>query len=77
MAATYQDVRQLAKELPLEQRVMLANDLLETAGPDSFTGNDEAWDAEIERRVAEIQAGTAPSCSVAEFEADLRSITRS
>jgi putative addiction module component (TIGR02574 family) len=74
MAVTYRQVQQLAHELPLEERVILANDLLADAGPDTFAGDDAAWDAEIARRVAEIKAGTAETCSMEELEADWRSI---
>lgn len=74
MPTTYQQVQQLAHKLPLEERMMLANDLLETAGPDFFAGDDAAWDSEIARRVAEIKAGTAETCSLEEIEADWRAI---
>ncbi len=73
MPVTYQQVQQLAHELPLEERVMLANDLLADAGPDLFAGDDAAWDAEIARRVAEIKAGTAETISLEEFEKSMRS----
>jgi hypothetical protein len=33
-----------------------------------------AWDPEITRRVEEIKAGRAVTCSLAEIEADLRTV---
>jgi len=78
MAHTYEEVRQIAQELPEDQRILLANSLWESV--DTGEGNateaeiDAAWDGEIERRVAEIKAGTAVTYSLDEVAAELRSI---
>ena len=77
MAPTLQQVQQLAHELPLNERILLASNLLEEIeadAPDTFAGDDTAWDAEIARRVAEVKAGTAETCSLEELKADARSI---
>jgi putative addiction module component (TIGR02574 family) len=75
MPYTYEEVQQFARELPEDQRILLANSLWESAD----AGEDEAeitaaWEPEIARRVEEIKAGTAVTCSLAEVEADLRTI---
>ena len=76
MPHTYEEVRQIACELPEEQSILLANSLWESVdtGVDSATEIDAAWDGEIARRVAEIKAGTAVTYTLQEVEADLRSI---
>jgi hypothetical protein len=77
MRHSYDEVRQFAEELPEDQRVLLANLLWESAsGCDRETTDAEiaaAWDSEIARRVSEIKAGTAVTCSVSDLEKDLRS----
>jgi hypothetical protein len=42
--------------------------------PPAFSDDDPNWESEIARRVAEIKAGTAETCSLEELEADARSI---
>jgi putative addiction module component (TIGR02574 family) len=80
MPHSYEEVRQIASELPEDQRILLANSLWESVGPcedeTTETEIDAAWDDEIARRVAEIKAGKAVTCSLEEVEADLRSILR-
>jgi putative addiction module component (TIGR02574 family) len=78
MPHSYEEVRQIACELPVDQRVLLANSLWESVnhGENDATQAeiDAAWDGVIARRVAEIKAGTAVTCSLQEVEADLRAI---
>jgi putative addiction module component (TIGR02574 family) len=78
MPYSYEEVRQIACELPKEQRALLATSLWESVEADgtdiSEAEVDASWDAEIERRVAEIKAGTAVTSSLQEVEADLRAI---
>jgi putative addiction module component (TIGR02574 family) len=80
MPRTYEEVRQIASELPEEQRIQLAECLWESVvfGEDEATEAEvaAAWDEEIGRRVAEIKAGTAVTYSQEEVEAELRSIVR-
>jgi putative addiction module component (TIGR02574 family) len=80
MSHSYEEVLQMARELPEDQRILLANSLWESldSGENEPTEAeiDAAWDAEIEHRVQEIKAGTAMTYSLEEVEADLRSIVR-
>lgn len=59
MPHTYEEVRQIASELPEAQRILLANSLWESVGSDS--GNaaeiEAEWDGEIKRRLDEIDSG--------------------
>jgi putative addiction module component (TIGR02574 family) len=61
MPRSFEEVRQIANELPVNQRILLANSLLESAVPaeDEATEPevDAAWDAEIKRRLEEIDSG--------------------
>jgi putative addiction module component (TIGR02574 family) len=78
MPRSYEEVRQIAWELPEDQRILLATSLWESVEADgadvSEAEVDASWDAEIGRRVAEIKAGTAVTYSLGEVEADLRAI---
>jgi len=80
MPRSLEEVRQIAYELPEDQRILLAESLLESveSSEDDATEAeiDAAWDPEIERRVAEIKAGTAVTYSLEEVEAELRAIVR-
>jgi len=80
MPHSYEEVRQIAHELPEDQRILLANSLWEStvpAGTEAAEDEiDAAWGPEIERRVAEIKAGTAVTYSLEEVEAELRAIVR-
>jgi len=81
MPRSYEEVQQIAYELPVAQRILLANSLWDSvdAGENDATEAevDAAWDAEIGRRVAAIKAGTAVTYSVKEAEADLRAFVGS
>jgi putative addiction module component (TIGR02574 family) len=81
MPHTFEEIRQIAHELPEDQRILLAASLWESVEIDgtdvSEAEVDASWDAEIERRVAEIKAGTAITYSLQEVEADLRAIVGS
>jgi putative addiction module component (TIGR02574 family) len=78
MQHTYEEVRQIAYELPEDQRVLLAASLWESLDNVEIDATeaeiDAAWDGEIASRVAEIKAGTAVNYSLQEVEADLRAI---
>jgi putative addiction module component (TIGR02574 family) len=78
MQHTYEEVQQFARELPPDQRILLADSLWESVERGEFDVSeaevDAAWDAEIGRRVAEIKAGSAVTYSLSEIEADLRAI---
>jgi putative addiction module component (TIGR02574 family) len=78
MPLSYEEVRKIAYELPDKQRILLAESLCESVDDRvndvSEAEAEAAWDGEIERRVAEIKAGTAVTYSLEEVEADLRAI---
>jgi putative addiction module component (TIGR02574 family) len=59
MQRTYEEVRQIACELPEEQRIQLADSLWESVGTDANVAAaiEAAWDGEIKRRLDEIDSG--------------------
>jgi putative addiction module component (TIGR02574 family) len=59
MQHTYEEVQQIAHELPEDQRVLLANSLWESVGSenDNAAAIEAAWDSEIKRRLDEIDSG--------------------
>jgi putative addiction module component (TIGR02574 family) len=73
MQHTFEEVQQFARELPEDQRILLATLLWEStdASEDEIAA---AWEPEIARRVEEIKAGTAVTYSLAEVEADLLAV---
>jgi hypothetical protein len=77
MQYTYEEVQQFASELPPEERMLLANSILETVNLDELAQSDPAWEAEIELRVAEIKGGTAETFSLHELAEDMRKIVGS
>jgi hypothetical protein len=77
MRHTFEEVQQFARELPEDQRILLANSLGESSEAGEEAGETEiaaAWGPEIARRVEEIKAGTAVTYSLQEVEVDLRAI---
>jgi putative addiction module component (TIGR02574 family) len=66
------DVLSEALRLPIEERAKLALQLLRSLDDEPEPGAAEAWDAEIERRGAEVDAGTADTMSLQEFHAHIR-----
>ena len=78
MAHTYEEIRQIAQELPEDQRIQLGNSFWESVDPGESDATeaeiDAAWDGEIACRVDEIKAGTAVTYSLDEVTAELRSI---
>ena len=59
MPHTYEEVRQIAYELPEDQRILLAHSLWESV--DSDSGNaaqiEAAWEGAIKHRLDEIDTG--------------------
>jgi putative addiction module component (TIGR02574 family) len=66
MQHSYEEVRQIACELPEEQRILLANSLWESVGADadSAAAIEAAWDGEIKRRLDEIDSGAVDMFSL-------------
>jgi putative addiction module component (TIGR02574 family) len=71
MSRTFEDVRNLALALTPEEREHLAEDLFDSVESEGIEWDDE-YAAEIQRRVAEIRAGTAKTVSSDEAIADVR-----
>ena len=61
---------EVALQLEPEDRVQLAERLLSSVSPDK--GLDDAWAAEIERRIDEIESGRATLLSRAEVMSRVR-----
>lgn len=61
-----------ALRLPVEERAKLALELLRSLDDEPEPGAAEAWDAEIERRGAEVDTGTADTISLEEYQAHIR-----
>jgi putative addiction module component (TIGR02574 family) len=70
MAAT--DVLTEILQLPAEERARLALELLRSLDGDPDADAAEAWDVEIDRRGAEVDAGTAASMTLDEYRAHVR-----
>jgi putative addiction module component (TIGR02574 family) len=70
MAAT--DVLTEILQLPAEERARLALELLRSLDGEPDTGAAAAWDTEIERRGAEVDAGTADTMTLDEYRAHIR-----
>ena len=74
-ASLVEELSRRAKELTPDERVQLAEELLATIH-DVDEDADAAWDAEIRRRVAEIENGTAELIPAKEVFARLRRSTK-
>jgi putative addiction module component (TIGR02574 family) len=70
VAAT--DVLADALRLPVQERAKLALELLRSLDGEPEADAAEAWDAEIERRGAEVDAGTADTMTFDEYQAHIR-----
>ncbi len=58
MARSARDLFEEALRLDPEERVALTGLLIESLDPESEQGVEQAWVAEIERRIAELDSGT-------------------
>ncbi len=75
MSDLVDELSRKARALPPEDRVRLAEELLATiqeADPDV----EAAWDAEIKRRIAEINSGTAKLIPAEEVFAEVRRLIK-
>lgn len=59
MSKTFTQVWQEAAELTEEERASLAGLLIDSLEGEADPGVEEAWAAEIQKRVAQVEAGTA------------------
>lgn len=58
--------------LPAEQRAKLALELIRSLDSEHDADAAEAWDDEIERRAAEVEAGTAETMTLDEYRSHVR-----
>jgi putative addiction module component (TIGR02574 family) len=72
MSRTFEDVRNEAMALTPEERGHLAEELLDSVESDEVTEWDDEYAAEIQRRVAEIDGGTAETVDSDEAVANVR-----
>jgi putative addiction module component (TIGR02574 family) len=63
------DILRELLRLSTEERAKIALELLKSLDGESEEGVEESWNAEIERRSAEVDAGTAEIISLEEHEA--------
>ena len=58
--------------LPAEERARLALELIRSVDAGAEPGAAEAWDTEIARRGAEVDAGLADTMTIDEYRAHVR-----
>ena len=75
MADLIEDLAAKARALPPADRVRLAEDLLSTV-QEVDEDTEAAWDAEIRRRIADIDAGTAKLIPAEEVFAQVRHLLK-
>jgi putative addiction module component (TIGR02574 family) len=66
------DVLTEVLRLPVEERAKLALELLRSLDDEIDPDAAEAWDAEIERRGAEVEAGSADTMTFDEYREHVR-----
>lgn len=71
MTRSVEELYERASELPAEDRAELAGRLLESIEEEADEGVEEAWAAEIERRMADYRAGRVKTISWTELRARL------
>lgn len=70
MQTTFETIESEALKLSVTERAKLAEHLIASLDEDSEI--DDAWGAEVERRIAEIEAGTTQLIPAAEVIANAR-----
>lgn len=76
MSETAAELAQRAAQLPREEREWLLDALLVSLNEPTMSEIDAAWDAEIDRRVAEIERDEAALIPAEEVFAKARAIAR-
>ena len=76
MPTLVEELSARAKTLPAEDRARLAEELLESLDQEPESEVEAAWDREIERRVSEIESGTAELIPAEEVHAEARRLLR-
>ena len=75
MADLVEELTARAKELPTEQRARLAAEILATLDPQD-QDVDAAWDAEIRKRIEEIETGAVKTVPAEQAFAQVRQALR-
>lgn len=76
MTRAVEDLYEQASHLPTEDRAELAGKLLESIEDPPDKGVEEAWAAEIERRIVEYRAGRVKTIPWSEVRANLHRADR-
>ncbi len=76
MPTLVEELSARAKTLSAEDRARLAEELLESLDQEPESEVEAAWDREIERRVFEIESGTAKLIPAEEVHAEARRLLR-
>ena len=76
MPTLVEELSARARSLPAEDRARLAEELLDSLQEQSDGDADAAWDREIERRVAEIESGSAHLIPAEDVHAEARRLFR-
>jgi putative addiction module component (TIGR02574 family) len=71
-----EELAQMARALPPEDRARLAEELLASLHQEGHSGIEAAWDEEIRRRIAEIESGTAKLIPADEVFAEIRQMLK-
>ena len=72
MPTLVEELSARAMTLSVEDRARLAEELLQSLVQESESEVETAWDREIERRVAEVEAGTVKLIPAQEVHAEVR-----
>lgn len=75
MTDLVEELSRKARALPAEDRMRLAEELLATV-QEVDAEVEQAWDAEIRRRIAEIDSGTAKLVPAEEVFAEVRRLLK-
>jgi putative addiction module component (TIGR02574 family) len=76
MTRAVEELYEQASQLPVEERAELAGMLLESIEEPPDEGVEEAWAAEIERRIADYRAGRVKTIPWSEVRAHLHRTDR-
>ena len=74
MSAVLKQIHELLPALTEEERAQLAHELIISLDGPEDEGVDEAWEAEIERRLDEVESGKAKMVSREEFSRHMREV---
>jgi putative addiction module component (TIGR02574 family) len=76
MSALLEELSKRAKELAIEERAQLAQELLESVEQEADTEVEAAWESEIASRIAKYERGEAKLIPAEEVFAAARRLTQ-